>query len=641
MMKTIKGILTGLLLSTLASCNYLNVEPYLNDLMTDDSVFTKKEYVQRYLWGAAGYLPTEGNLTFKSSSPAGTATDECIMSWKYEDYMGMYLLLDEINPYTNYYNNWENYYKGIRKANTILTRLAEVPNMTGFEQREIMGLTHFLRGYYYMLLLESYGPMPIIPDEPLDMTESNTELSYPRATYDEAVDYICNDFDQAAEYLPSTRIVAEMDKPTSGAAYAFACRVRLTQASTQYNGNNYYASWTRKTDGANYINQTYDERKWAQAAVYAQKIMLQNIYQIYTVPSDYNTRPLPDNVSNATFPDGAGGIDPYHSYKDMFDGTAHDEENTELIYRSAISDNEIQICMPTLYNGWNGLGVTQKLVDAYRMNDGKDINESDKYTETGYTNPNMTYASNYELRAEISNMYIDREPRFYATIGFSGRNWNGSSNTIDPSKTNVIFQYYKDGNAGMLHSGDNGENYPLTGYTSVKYVYYTDNFFNGSIQPKTFSVIRYAEILLNYVEALNNLTRSHTIDGITVSRNPAEMVKYFNMIRYRAGLPGITVNDITSPQEFQKLIERERFVEFAMEGRRYHDLRRWNKTDEFSTTIYGMNVQTYQNNRDAFYKRTPVTHAYARRSFKPKMVFTPIPDNILRRNLKLDQNPGW
>lgn len=641
MMKAIKGIFAGILFSTLASCNYLNVEPYLNDLMTDDSVFTKKEYVQSYLWGAAGFLPTEGNLIFKSSSPAGTATDECVMAWKYEDYMGMYLLLDEINPYSDYYNNWEKYYKGIRKANTILTRISEVPNMSNFERREIEGMAYFLRAYFYMLLWESYGPVPILPEKPLDLTQSNESLSYPRATYDETVDYICSNFDQAAEYLPSSRPVASMDQPTSGAAYAFASRVRLTQASSWYNDNTYYASWLRKTDGAHFMSQSNDEEKWARAAVYAQKVMRQNLYQIFTVASDQYTRPLPENVSHDAFPNGAGGIDPYHSYKDMFDGTAHDEENTELIYRSSIADSEIQVCMPTLYNGWNGLAVNQKLVDAYRMNDGADILESGQYSETGYTHTNYTYANNYELKGELFNMYINREPRFYATIGFSGRFWNGESNQTEAAKRNQQIWYYKDGNGGMNQGGDNGENYLLTGYSNVKYVYYADNFFNGSIQPKTFPVIRYAEVLLNYVEAINNLNQSYTIDGITVSRNPSEIVKYFNMIRYRAGLPGIKEADIQTTEETQKLIERERFVEFAFEGRRYHDLRRWGKTDEFSKTIYGMNIEARQNNKDAFYKRTPVTHAYARRIFKPKMVFTPIPDNMLRKNLKLDQNLGW
>ena len=65
---------------------------------------------------------------------------------------------------------------------------------------------------------------------------------------------------------------------------------------------------------------------------------------------------------------------------------------------------------------------------------------------------------------------------------------------------------------------------------------------------------------------------------------------YFNMIRYRAGLPGITLADAADQVKMRQLIIRERMIEFACEGRRYHDLRRWGlaETEENKTgTRYG------------------------------------------------------
>lgn len=641
-MKKITYLVIGLFLSMFASCNYLNIEPYLNDLMTDDSVFTNKLYIQRYIYGAAAYLPQEGNLICKSASPAGTATDETVISWKLSDYMGMYLLLDEVNAYTDFYNNWEHYYQGIRKVNTVLTRMGEAQSLTVAEANELRGQCYFLRAYFYMLLWEKYGPVPIMPDEPLDLTLPNDELSHERATYDETVDYICNDFEQAAELLPKARVVSAIDMPTSGAALAFASRVRLTAASPQYNGNVYYSQWTRKSDGVNYINTTKDNSKWAQAAYYAKQVIDQNIYSIYTAASDANTRPLPEGVPNTPFPNGAGGIDPYHSYKDMFDGTVPDEQNTELIYRSGISDDEIKICMPVLFNGWSGLGVTQNLVDMYRMSDGKDIKESADYKPTEFKSVGqIDYATNYSLRGELSCMYLDREPRFYATIGFSGRYWDGSSNQTEASRRGQQIWYYKDGNGGMNQAASGSDNYLLTGYTSVKYIYYTDNNYLGTFQAKSFPVIRYAEVLLNYVEALNNLEGSYEINGQKFERNEQEMVTYFNMIRYRGGLPGITNADAENPERMQELIERERAVEFALEGRRYHDMRRWGKAAVFGEPVYGLNINSRANQKEQFYRPSILTHAYATRIYKPKMVFTPIPDGIMRRNLKLDQNPDW
>lgn len=60
---------------------------------------------------------------------------------------------------------------------------------------------------------------------------------------------------------------------------------------------------------------------------------------------------------------------------------------------------------------------------------------------------------------------------------------------------------------------------------------------------KAYPIIRYAEILLSYAEALNNLTSAHTVEldgqSYTVDRNKEEIKKAFNQVRYRAGLPGV------------------------------------------------------------------------------------------------------
>src|SRR3546814_17157758 len=73
---------------------------------------------------------------------------------------------------------------------------------------------------------------------------------------------------------------------------------------------------------------------------------------------------------------------------------------------------------------------------------------------------------------------------------------------------------------------------------------------------KSYPIIRYAEILLSYAEALNNLESSHTVelDGeqYAVSRDAEEIKRAFNMVRYRAGLPGLTNGQVGSVDEVQK-----------------------------------------------------------------------------------------
>ena len=153
---------------------------------------------------------------------------------------------------------------------------------------------------------------------------------------------------------------------------------------------------------------------------------------------------------------------------------------------------------------------------------------------------------------------------------------------------------------------------------------------------------------MNYVEALNELKGkpeyTEAADNTTyhVLYNPEEIMYYFNMIRYRAGLPGITLADAADQVKMRQLIIRERMIEFACEGRRYHDLRRWGLAEtEENKPVQGMDVTKKTTERDQFYTVVNVVHKYALRSFDRKMYFYPIPRAVLDKNAKLKQNPGW
>ena len=159
---------------------------------------------------------------------------------------------------------------------------------------------------------------------------------------------------------------------------------------------------------------------------------------------------------------------------------------------------------------------------------------------------------------------------------------------------------------------------------------------------------RYAEVLLFKAEALNELKGepeyTEAADNTTyhVLYNPEEIMYYFNMIRYRAGLPGITLADAGDQVKMRQLIIRERMIEFACEGRRYHDLRRWGLAEtEENKPVQGMDVTKKTTERDQFYTVVNVVHKYALRSFDRKMYFYPIPRAVLDKNAKLKQNPGW
>ena len=100
-------------------------------------------------------------------------------------------------------------------------------------------------------------------------------------------------------------------------------------------------------------------------------------------------------------------------------------------------------------------------------------------------------------------------------------------------------------------------------------------------------------------------------------------MKYFNLIRHRAGLPGITEAVAARiADKVRELIKHERRIEFACEGRRYHDLRRWGDAMEaYNGPITGCNIKARSNERQKFYMTTILNDKLTRRTFSYKHYF--------------------
>lgn len=99
------------------------------------------------------------------------------------------------------------------------------------EMRDFKGRAYFLRAYFYFYLVRLYGPVVVLPDRPFDTDEDVASVSFERSTYDECVEKICADFEEAAKLLPASRIDALQYIPTKGAALAFKARMQLYAAS--------------------------------------------------------------------------------------------------------------------------------------------------------------------------------------------------------------------------------------------------------------------------------------------------------------------------------------------------------------------------------------------------------------------------
>jgi hypothetical protein len=381
-------------------------------------------------------------------------------------------------------------------------------------------------------------------------------------------------------------------------------------------------------------------------------------YSLHTVEASFDTPPLPEGITYdpdyyKPWPEGAADIDPYRSYADMFNGETLGFKNKEYVFgkNSNTVRNATRLSYPAQFGGWNCYCIPQKIIDAYKMVDGRDINnpsEDYPYSEEGFTTTDLAF-SGYTLRPNVSNMYINREPRFYASIGFSGALWPMNSTTENGKFMQQAF-YGLDKNSGKSAATQGDlRNYPITGYVLKKYIHPDDAWSgaNSAVLTKSFPVIRYADILLMYAECLNNLTETHTVlleeDGVSYSfsRDENEIKKAFNQVRYRSGLPGLTDEELATPEAFFEALKTERMIEFLHEGLRYHDVRRWGIVkEEEAVPIMGMDTE--RTDRGGYYNRVISNYSTVRnRVFKDKMVLLPIDRQEIKRVLTLDQNPGW
>lgn len=645
---------TGLSTCFIQSCNYLDIDQYINDMQSLDTVFQKKGLTEQFLYNVYSYLPNPGS------------------SWEYDDKGGRFvpwvLCSDEAfdvsnspaNAFSNNlfsaanngYSRWKKYYEGIRNANIFIQRSPECKELTTLQLREYMGEAMFLKAYFYFELMKQYGPVCLVPETGFTLDQPIEEILVSRNKWDECSDYVDKILQEAALRLPDNRPSSDFGKPTSGAALAVRSRLLLYSASLLFNGNTSYADFVDKKTGAPYISQKKEESKWAAAAIAAKQV-IEKGYELVTVKANNKTPQLPKNVKSDPdfynqYPNGAAGIDHYLSYANIFNGSITGSKNPEIIFAMPTIGID-KYCAPNKMRGYSSYNIPQKLVDAYYMVNGKTIEEGGNDPDYPYGTEKSSspiYFSEYTLPSNVHGWYLNREMRFYATVGFNRSYYVGSSTTLKGYK-DFSAEFFVDGNCSDKIAGQwmgDRFRYCMTGYLCRKFQHPEDVFggtYYGTVKSKVWADYRLAEIYLNYVEALNELSNSHTIDKYTVSRDPAEIKKYFNLIRYRAGLPGISLTEIDDVEHVRKLIQRERQIELAWEGLRYFDVRRWKiANDEENGYVTGMAVN--QKEDSGFYRVVQVREvSYAYKNFTMRKNFWPLPLDETTKNTNLVQNPGW
>lgn len=662
------------------SCSdYLKVDKYLKDRMTVEDVFTNQDRAEAWLAESFSYLTTlVQDVSSKYGEQHNYADD--IYYGDAEDYSpnrGYPLLkrgeYETVDPVTSTGTSfWSLCYKGIRQATIYIQNgdmlVEDSDYVTPEMVKDYIAQARFVRAYYYWQLLRKYGPVPIIGDDVIDYELSYDEIARPRNTFDECVEFIADEMALAAKDLPLRREALAIARPTRGAALATRAKALLYGASP-WNNPHPGDDWTFPdlvdNTGKMLMGQTYDETKWARAAAAAQDVLNLNVYQLYVAPVrpvdnslayPATIVPPPDgDFSEHDWPEGWRDIDPFESYRSLFDGDVNARENPELIFTRGqnAGDQNIEAMVvhqiPKSGGGYNVHGMTMKQCDAYYMDDGSDCPGKDKEigrgdgTErlAGFVETDEDVQKYKPLQKGVSLQFANREPRFYASVAYSGTVWPflNFTGSQESSRYTQVF-YYR----GLPDGYESGKLWLRSGIGFLKYVNPRD--VRDNLVRKTDPAIRYADILLIYAEALNELTTSYSIpswDGAgtcTVSRDVTEMKRGIRPVRCRAGLPDFPAAEYQDADLLRARIKRERQIELVGEGQRWYDLRRWEDADvEENLPVYGYNTLMTGTQRDIFYLPVEIDHFET--LFTKRMYFWPIRHSELKRNKFLTQNPGW
>jgi starch-binding outer membrane protein, SusD/RagB family len=572
---------------------------------------SKAKFLVDQLYGLIpnfGAIRYNGNLSaFTDEAVDGSAVAFNLGSWSPNNIPGLN-------------DMWSGSYRAIRTANKFLENIHKMPlsdqySFTETTREYLINQARCLRAYYYSELIRCFGGVPIVTTSVSDISQELAAA--PRQSLDSTVNFVLREIDSIAPLLPKNVGGTDYGRVTRGFAMSIKSRLLLYMASPLFN-----SAGADGTGNTFVCYGTSDPARWEKALEASLDVISLNSYSLFTSTTVINTRSV---YSNVFF------LDRGHSsmYERIFS------------YQKAKGNSWNQGFMPLTFRtsaGWPRIFPTYNAHIAFQMQDGKtpvtQLTDNGDGTYTEVINPeSSTYAYN------IAEPYQKRDARYYDCILFNQAKYRDLTCEI----------YTPLSGTDTVGSGKDNETY------GVKTGFYLRKFVNPLLDLKgatqtgfeDFPICRYAEILLNYAEAMNQVHGPNVkpagypytaVQAVNLIRSRAKS-KVIGQERYRptlnAGMPALPTT--ISKEDLEVAIRHERRIELMFEGHRFFDVRRWMIAPETEKDIYFYDIRKKNDGTFVYNVKKYHTRAFT----TPQMYLLPIPFAEIQINKNCPQNPGW
>lgn len=635
------------------SCKkYLNIVP--DNTLTLEDIFELKEQAQNALAKVYSYMPR----IYDTHATAWTLGDEWVGRLDINDVVSnlrairiMRGLQSVTSPQLGMWSGTEGerpVYDGVREADVFIENIDRTVDLSDQQRKDWKAQAKVMKAYYLFMLVKRYGPI-VIPAVPATPESSEKELFLERSKVEDCFTFILNLIDEALPDLKESAGQNDLGQVDQVVATAIKAQVLFFRASPFFNGNREYFGDFVNNQGEPYFPMEYNKEKWKEAIDginAAIQIAETNGHGLYTYEKD-----------------------PYLYDRDAFSKNKHrmqtlydlrmmnvDPWNKEVVWGYSNLDyynqgelaNSTNIRLPEGYGdgvtntatfSWQWMAATYRMTERYYTENGLPIDEDLTFDMSKrqeiVTTPGQGTADYDSLYGIIQpgvktiNLYLNREPRFYANLGITGGYWRAHN-----VRVNTLMFANTDGGFSSSHVPTD---YFCTGIGIKKFVHPESE--SGAWQrviKHPYPIIRMADLYLWKAEAINEYSGPGN-----------EVFEAMNKVRRRAGVPDIEKvwADATltrhpgkhlTQEGLRDIILQEESIEFAFEGRHYWDMIRHKRAPaEFSSPIWGWN-HAGGTAEDFF-----VLSVKQARQFSIRDCLWPIDLNETNTNGNLKQNPGW